>query len=171
LVITKKYYLINSILLDNYSIIYLINNISLLDSSKIIYSNNNNIIEYSILSLPIIGYNICIIKNILISINRSNIEDLVLTNIVFISGFYINIVSEAQLEKVKLWFYRLDYILRYSIFKKSIIITLFIRKFNLVFLQFKKVVFSYPSILNNIPISNTIIIYLAIYYKINKPFR
>jgi hypothetical protein len=149
----------------------LVNNISLLNNSKIIYSNNDNIIEYSILSLLIVGYSIYIIKNILTSINRPNTKDLILTNIVLIPGFYINIVSEAQLEKAKLWFYRLDYILRYSIFEKSIIIISLIRKFNLVFLQFKKVISSYLNIPNNIPISNTIIIYLAIYYKISKPFR
>jgi hypothetical protein len=112
----------------------LVNNILLLDSSKIIYSDNNNIIEYSILSLLIIGYSIYIIKNILTDINRSNTENLVLINIIFVPGFYINIVLEAQLEKAKLWFYRFDYILRYNIFEKSTIITSLIRKFNLVFL-------------------------------------
>ena len=61
----------------------------------------NKCVEARSSSLPILGHSIKVIKK---AINKSaglNIKDLHLSDIIIIKGFYINIVSEACLNKIR----------------------------------------------------------------------
>ena len=61
----------------------------------------NKCVEAGSSSLPILGCNIKVIKK---AINKSislNIKDLHLSDIIIIKGFYINIVFEACLNKIR----------------------------------------------------------------------
>jgi hypothetical protein len=61
----------------------------------------NKCIEAGSFSLPILRYNKRVIKKVLNNIASLNSEDLTLLNIIIIKGFYINIISEARLNKAK----------------------------------------------------------------------
>jgi hypothetical protein len=52
-------------------------------------------------SLPILGYSIKVIKKAINKAISLNIEDLHLFDIIIIKGFYINIVFEAYLNKIR----------------------------------------------------------------------
>jgi hypothetical protein len=51
-------------------------------------------------SLPILGHGIKVIKKAINKAISLNIKDLHLSDIIIIKGFYINIVSEARLNKI-----------------------------------------------------------------------
>ena len=61
----------------------------------------NKCVKASSFSLLILGYSKKVIKKALNSIASLNLEDLVLLDIIVIKGFYINIISEARLNKAK----------------------------------------------------------------------
>jgi hypothetical protein len=84
--------LLASILFDNYNTIYLVNLIDLLDISIFNYLGPENIIKAGILVLLVIKHNKYIFKKYLE--NRIN---LVLSEIVVIKKFHINIISEIRL--------------------------------------------------------------------------
>ena len=97
----SRYLLLASTLLDNYSIIYLINSKDLLELRSFVKALFNKCIKAGSSSLLILGCNIKVIKK---AINRAispNIKDLHLSDIIIIKGFYINIVSEARLNKIR----------------------------------------------------------------------
>jgi hypothetical protein len=61
----------------------------------------NKCIEARFPSLLILGRNIKVIKKAINGAISPNIEDLRLSDIIIIKGFYINIVSEACLNKIR----------------------------------------------------------------------
>jgi hypothetical protein len=61
----------------------------------------NKCVEAGSFSLLILGYSKRIIKKVLNSVASLNSEDLTLLDIIVIKGFYINIISEAQLNKAR----------------------------------------------------------------------
>ena len=61
----------------------------------------NKCVEAGSLSLLILGHSIKVIKKAINKAAGLNIKDLHLSNIIIIKGFYINIVSEARLNKIK----------------------------------------------------------------------
>jgi hypothetical protein len=61
----------------------------------------NKYIEAGSFSFPILKYNKRVIKKALNSVASLNSEDLTLLNIIVVKGFYINIISEARLNKVR----------------------------------------------------------------------
>jgi hypothetical protein len=61
----------------------------------------NKCVEAGSFSLPILRRSKRVIKKVLNSIASLNLEDLTLLNIIVIKGFYINIISEARLNKAK----------------------------------------------------------------------
>jgi hypothetical protein len=89
--------LADSTLLDNCGATHLVNDINLLDGGKYDRTTSDNIMEYRTSSIDIIGRGTCIIKNCLYSERGPNTEDLVLTNVVLVPGFHMNIVLEARL--------------------------------------------------------------------------
>jgi len=82
-------------LLNNYSIIYLINSKDLLKLKSFTKASFNKCVEASSLSLLILGHSKRLIKKALNSIASLNLKDLILSNIIIIKGFYINIIFEA----------------------------------------------------------------------------
>jgi hypothetical protein len=61
----------------------------------------NKYIEAGSSSFPILGYSIKVIKKAINKAISPNIKDLRLFNIIIIKGFYINIISEAYLNKTR----------------------------------------------------------------------
>jgi len=96
-----RYLLLASTLLDNYSAIYLVNSKDLLKLGSFVKALFNKCIEVRSSSFPILGYNIKVIKKAINGFAGPNIKDLRLSDIIIIKGFYINIVSEARLNKIR----------------------------------------------------------------------
>jgi hypothetical protein len=61
----------------------------------------NKCIEANSFSLLILRYSKRVIKKVLNSVASLNSEDLTLSDIIIVKGFYINIVSEARLNKAR----------------------------------------------------------------------
>jgi hypothetical protein len=96
-----RYPLLASTLLNNYSAIHLINSKDLLELGSFVKALFNKCVEAGSSSLLILGRGIKVIRK---AINRAispNIKDLRLSDIIIIKGFYINIVSEACLNKIR----------------------------------------------------------------------
>jgi hypothetical protein len=71
------YLFFNLILFNNYKVIYLVNNKVLLELG-LFFKLNRRIIEAGTFNIPIISYNIRVIKNVFNNINSLVIKDLVL---------------------------------------------------------------------------------------------
>jgi hypothetical protein len=97
----SRYSLFISTLLNNYSAIHLINSKELLKLKSFTKAAYNKCIKAGSFSFLILRYNKRVIKKGLNSVISSNLEDLTLLDIIIIKGFYINIVSEAWLNKAK----------------------------------------------------------------------
>ena len=97
----SRYLLFASTLLDNCSATHLVNSKELLKLKSFIKVAYNKCVEASSFNLLILGHNKRVIKKVLNSVASPNSEDLTLSDIVVIKGFYINIISEARLNKVK----------------------------------------------------------------------
>ena len=95
----SRYLYSNSILVDNYSALYIVNNKDLFELGTFYKAGDSNIVYASTASFPIDGYGRRVIYKVLDSKNGSNIEDLILEDIALIEGFYINIILEARLRK------------------------------------------------------------------------
>jgi hypothetical protein len=61
----------------------------------------NECIEAGSFSFLILGRGKRVIKKVLNSVASLNLEDLTLLDIIVIKGFYINIISEARLNKAR----------------------------------------------------------------------
>jgi hypothetical protein len=96
-----RYLLSASILLDNYSIIHLINSKDLLKLRSFIKALFNKYIEARSSSFPIFKRGIKVIKKAINKATSLNIKDLHLSDIIIIKGFYINIIFEAYLNKIR----------------------------------------------------------------------
>ena len=64
----------------------------------------------------------------------------------FIKGFYVNIMLKAYLLKTGVWFYGLEYLLRYRDKGSSVKMIKLTYKYNLIFIELKSL-FIYLSIL------------------------
>ena len=96
-----RHLLLASTLLDNCGATHLVNSKDLLELRSFIKALFNKYVKAGSSSLPILGCNIKVIKK---AINKSislNIKDLHLSDIIIIKGFYINIISEACLNKIR----------------------------------------------------------------------
>ena len=61
----------------------------------------NKYIKVRSSSFLILGYSIKVIKKAINGPSGLNIKDLHLFNIIIVKGFYINIISEARLNKIR----------------------------------------------------------------------
>ncbi len=95
----SAYPFLDSTLLDNYRAVYLVNSRDLLVQGLFRKSGVSDYVEAGTQSILIIRRGSCVIKNYLARENSPNTQDLVLSNVVVVTGFYINIVSEALLLK------------------------------------------------------------------------
>jgi hypothetical protein len=73
----------------------------LLELGSFIKALFNKCIEVRSSSLPILGHSIKVIRKAINKAAGLNIKDLRLFNIIIIKGFYINIISEARLNKTR----------------------------------------------------------------------
>jgi len=96
-----RHLLLANTLLNNYSVIYLVNSKDLLELRSFIKASFNKCVKAGSSSLLILGYSTKVIKKAINGAISPNIENLRLSDIIIIKGFYINIVSEARLNKIK----------------------------------------------------------------------
>jgi hypothetical protein len=61
-----------------------------------------NVIKVNIINFLVLRYKLYIIKKIFIKINKKNIINFLLKNVIVIKGFYINIILKSRLKKVKI---------------------------------------------------------------------
>ena len=80
---------------------HLVNSKDLLELGSFVKALFNKCIKAGSSSFPILGRGIKVIKKAINGAAGPNIEDLRLSDIIIIKGFYINIVSEARLNKIK----------------------------------------------------------------------
>jgi hypothetical protein len=96
-----RYLLLASTLLNNCNAIYLINSKKLLELRSFTKVAYNKYVEAGSFSLLILRRGKRVIKKALNSIASLNLKDLTLLNIIVVKGFYINIISEARLNKAR----------------------------------------------------------------------
>jgi hypothetical protein len=73
----------------------------LLELESFIKALFNKCIEAGSSSLLILGYSTKVIKKAINGATGPNIKDLHLSDIIIIKGFYVNIISEACLNKIR----------------------------------------------------------------------
>ena len=96
-----KYLLLASTLLDNYSAMHLVNSKDLLELGSFVKALFNKCVEAGSSSLLILGRSIRVIKKAINGAAGLNIKDLRLSDVIIVKGFYVNIVSEARLNKIR----------------------------------------------------------------------
>jgi len=96
-----RHLLLASTLLDNYSAIHLINSKDLLKLRSFVKALFNKCIKAGSSSLLILEYSIKVIKKAINKAISLNIKDLHLFDIIIVKGFYINIISKAYLNKIR----------------------------------------------------------------------
>jgi hypothetical protein len=63
-----------------------------------------------------------VIKNTLNRVSRLVTVDLTLKDIVVVEGFYVNIILEACLRKLGVWYSRFNYLLRFRSKKENVVV-------------------------------------------------
>jgi hypothetical protein len=96
-----QYPLSASTLLNNYSAIHLINSKKLLILKSFTKVAYNKCVKAGSFSFPILRCSKRVIKKVLNNIASPNSEDLTLLDVIIVKGFYINIISEARLNKAR----------------------------------------------------------------------
>lgn len=132
----EAYALLKSTIFDNGGAVHLVNDISYLEESLFRLVKYETV-EAGTQVFPILGRGTRVIPNALNGPRGPKTEDLVLTDVVLVEGFHVNIISEAQLLEAGVWFLRLDATLRFGSLEKSVILAKLLRKFNLTFLEYK----------------------------------
>jgi len=74
---------------------HLVNSKELLELGSFIKVAYNKCVKAGSFSLPILGYNKRVIKKVLNGVASLNSEDLTLSDVIVVKGFYINIVFKA----------------------------------------------------------------------------
>jgi hypothetical protein len=97
----SRYPLSASTLLDNCGATHLVNNKELLVLRSFTKAAYNECVKASSFSLPILRHSKRVIKKVLNSVASLNSEDLTLLDVIVVKGFYINIISEARLNKAR----------------------------------------------------------------------
>jgi len=159
----------DSTLLDNCGAVHLVNSRDLLVQGSFRKSGASDYVEAGTQSIPIIGRGSRVIKNCLAGENGPNTQDLVLSNVAVVTGFHVNIVSEALLLKSGLWFSGIDCSLRWGELSNSIVMKQLERRANLVFFEYKHR--SYSSVPLCIPSSSTTLMFPTLNRQINRAYR
>ena len=127
-----------STLFDNCGAIHLVNDKSLLDPGSFVKARGLEHVQAGSSSLPIIGRGTRVLKGLLNGARGEGTEDLTLTDVAVVEGFYVNIVSEARLLQSGVWYHGYDCSLRYGDALENVVLKKLERKFNLVFIEFKE---------------------------------
>lgn len=128
-----------STLLDNCGASHLVNTPDLLEPGTYQKAEHGETVEAGTTSFPISGRGTRILRNALNGEHGPNTEDLELQNVLVVEGFHVNIVSEARLNSVGVWFLGLDCTLRFGTLESSVVIKQLERQHNLVFLEYKPI--------------------------------
>jgi hypothetical protein len=96
--------------------------------------------------------------------------DLVLTNVVVVEGFLMNIVSEALLVKIGVWYHRYNGTLRMGDEHENSILLKTTRAYNVVFIKYKSLLI-YLNTSSIILISISILIYPMLKRKVRESFK
>jgi transposase InsO family protein len=126
-------------ILDGGGAIHLVNDRDLLVPGTFKKSESIDTVEAGTQSLPVSGYGDRLLKGILNGTKGPRTEDLLLNNVKVVEGFHVNIVSEARLKKVGIWYLGLDSTLRYGSFKDHVVLTHLHCAHNLTFIEYNKV--------------------------------
>lgn len=146
-----------STLIDNCGASHLVNTPDLLVPGSFEKAEHGEVVEAGTTSFPIAGRGTRVLKNVLNGARGPNTEDLVLSNVVVVEGFHVNIISEARLKQAGVWYLGLDCSLRYGTLEKSVVLKHLERRHNLVFLEYKPLS-TYTSVHSVIPMSDAGII-------------
>ena len=166
-----KHPLLNSILFNNYKAMNLVNNKDLLKLRSFRLAKPDKVVKYRSFSLLISRYGKRVLKNLLNSSKGLRTKDLVLYNVIVVKGFFINIVLEACLIKSRIWYIRIDCLLRHRPKGKSVTLLKLAYKLNIVFIKFKPLL-TYLGILLNVLLGAVgALIYPTLKEAIRKPYQ
>lgn len=116
------YQLSASTLIDNCGALHLVNTRDLLKPDSFVLAEYGEVVEAGTTFFLIAGKGTRVLKNVLNGVQGLNIEDLVLKDVVLVEGFHVNIISEACLSKVGVWYLGFDCLLRYGLSERSVVI-------------------------------------------------
>ena len=133
----SPHYLSKSTLLDNCGSMHLVNSPDLLDPGSFERTKGRTV-EAGVSSIPISGFGKRTMKNLLNGARGPGTEDLVLSEVALVEGFHVNIVSEALLLEKKVWYSGFDCTLKYGEPSNSVVIKKLERRFQLVFVEYKR---------------------------------
>lgn len=136
-VLDLPHQLSQSTLIDNCGASHLVNTPDLLVPGSFKKAEHGEVVEAGTTSFPISGRGTRVLKNVLNGARGPNTEDLVLSNVVVVEGFHVNIISEARLEQAGVWYLGLDCSLRYGPLERSVVVKQLERRHNLVFIEYK----------------------------------
>jgi hypothetical protein len=94
-----KHLFLESILLDNCRVLYLVNIKEIFNLGTFVNVGLIDVIKAGTINFLVSEHKLYIIEKIFTEISKENIIDLLLENVVVIKGFYINIVLESCLRK------------------------------------------------------------------------
>ena len=141
-----------STVFDTCGAMHLVNDKRLLEPGSFRPAQFDEVVECGSSQLPILGKGKRVIRNLLTSKSGERTADLELSDVVFVEGFHVNIVSEARLLEAGVWFHGLNCSLRYGDEGSSVEVAKLTRKHNLIFIELKSLS-TYLSILSVIPTS------------------
>jgi hypothetical protein len=132
----QAHWLSMSTILDNGAAVHLVNSASLLEPDSFTPVKGLHTVEAGTQAFPITGYGKRVFKGF-VTLRSGRKVDLKLSDVAVVEGFHLNIVSEARLHEVGLWYLGLDSTLRMGPFEKSSVAATLQREMNLTFMQYK----------------------------------
>jgi len=101
-----------STILDNGAAVHLVNNLDLIEPGSFVKTSGIDCVEAGTQSFLIFGKGTRRIRSILNGERGERTEDLILRDVAVVERFHVNIVLEARLDQVGLWYLGLDTTLR-----------------------------------------------------------
>ncbi|KAE8834279.1 hypothetical protein PTNB85_05612 [Pyrenophora teres f. teres] len=136
-----------STILDNRAAVHLVNNLQLIEPGSFVKASGIDCVEAGTQSFPILGKGTRRIRSILNGVRGERTEDLILRDMAVVERFHVNIVSEARLDQVGLWYLGLDTTLRMGTLEQNIVLAKLRREHNLTFIEYKPLML-YPTVMS-----------------------
>ncbi|KAF1935040.1 hypothetical protein EJ02DRAFT_416381, partial [Clathrospora elynae] len=111
-----------STILDNGAALHLVNTLDLIQPGTFIKASGITCVEAGTQSFPILGKGTRVLKGVINGARGENTEDLLLKDVAVVEGFHVNIISEARLEQVGVWYLGLDATLRIGSLQQSTVL-------------------------------------------------
>lgn len=135
-----KHPLSDSILFDNCGATHLVNDVQMLDPGTFVKATSIDEVECGTSSLPVIGRGRWTLKGMINGASNDKPADLTLKDVAVIPGFHTNIVSEARLRTMGIWYLGLDCSLNFGTsLTESFKLKILERRYNLVFLKYSPI--------------------------------